>query len=510
MQGNVGSSLGGSSLLLHSTQSAFDLRVESEVISLLRTIHQNTIDPDLKNHLRDLIFAFRQDQNSENLKKVAEAFLPLGITIVMESESVIPKEVIADTPLRQNTASLGILRPKPRFASPSAVIPNVDAVKTEVVPLQDLSNNNVMPKEDAVEQVSATPIVPTVINHAERIKEIKQIINEKVGNPVNLMTKHKEIGQEYMSALLDAMKKSNGGQEQAVISAMNRLEKAFKTVTDALNGLPPISNKVQQEEIKVIQTPQEPIAKEVVINSEQTSAGVQSEVPHEVVKEPEVAIKIPVTSSVTSRPVVEEKELHTAKSGFVARNPFADAELETEKVVEQQSEPSIPSVSRENQQTQDVPHDTKPVEVPKQPESEIHSMAKEKQLQDLLRDTRQKESVAYKKEEEKKIAAMDPLYTPAITSGLDQLLSEWGLFKNSGIFGTGPSGKDHALYQKLAPLTMATVIAGRFDGATPHIKQSITDYMNGWRYEEGIVHELGENFEHYLRRVIKHILEKKK
>ena len=57
---------------------------------------------------------------------------------------------------------------------------------------------------------------------------------------------------------------------------------------------------------------------------------------------------------------------------------------------------------------------------------------------------------------------------------------------------------------------MAAVIAGRFEGATPVIKQSITDYMNGWRYEEGIVHEHTETFEHYLRRVIHHILNKKK
>jgi len=66
------------------------------------------------------------------------------------------------------------------------------------------------------------------------------------------------------------------------------------------------------------------------------------------------------------------------------------------------------------------------------------------------------------------------------------------------------------LYKKLASLTMAAVIAGRFEGATPRIKQSITDYMNGWRYEEGVVHEHGESFEHYLRKVIRHILEKQK
>ena len=61
--------------------------------------------------------------------------------------------------------------------------------------------------------------------------------------------------------------------------------------------------------------------------------------------------------------------------------------------------------------------------------------------------------------------------------------------------------------KKLAPLQIPLLLAGRFEGATQEIKQSITDYMNGWRYEQGIVYESGETFEHYLRRVIRHILD---
>ena len=57
---------------------------------------------------------------------------------------------------------------------------------------------------------------------------------------------------------------------------------------------------------------------------------------------------------------------------------------------------------------------------------------------------------------------------------------------------------------------MATVISGRFEGATPKMRQSIGDYMNGWRYEDGIIHEHGETFEHYLRKVVHHIINKKR
>jgi hypothetical protein len=105
-------------------------------------------------------------------------------------------------------------------------------------------------------------------------------------------------------------------------------------------------------------------------------------------------------------------------------------------------------------------------------------------------------------------ALHNPLMADKVTSGLKQLLSEWKLFKSSGIFGTGPGGIEHPLYQELAHLSMAAVIAGRYESATADIKQSITDYMNGWRYEEGIVHEHGETFEHYLRRVVLHILDR--
>jgi len=106
--------------------------------------------------------------------------------------------------------------------------------------------------------------------------------------------------------------------------------------------------------------------------------------------------------------------------------------------------------------------------------------------------------------------AGDPLFTKEVDEGLQQLLSEWSIFKKSGFFGTGPNGRQHPLFLKIASLQIPLLLAGRFEGATQEIKQSITDYMNGWRYEQGIIYEHGENFEHYLRRVIKHIIDLQK
>jgi len=69
---------------------------------------------------------------------------------------------------------------------------------------------------------------------------------------------------------------------------------------------------------------------------------------------------------------------------------------------------------------------------------------------------------------------------------------------------------EHPLFKKISSLQIPLLLAGRFEGATQEIKQSITDYMNGWRYEQGIIYEQGETFEHYLRRVIKHIIDLQK
>ena len=107
-------------------------------------------------------------------------------------------------------------------------------------------------------------------------------------------------------------------------------------------------------------------------------------------------------------------------------------------------------------------------------------------------------------------ASTDPLLAPEVSSGLQQLLAEWKLFKSSGFLGTGPSGFEHPLYKQLSAMPMSAVVAGRFDGATPDVRQSISDYMNGWYYEQNVAHDMNETFEHYLRRVVKRILEKQK
>ena len=100
--------------------------------------------------------------------------------------------------------------------------------------------------------------------------------------------------------------------------------------------------------------------------------------------------------------------------------------------------------------------------------------------------------------------------SPEVTTGLNQLLSEWNLFKSSGLLGIGPRGMEHPLYKKLAQLSMFAVVAGRWENSSPKVTQSIKDYVNAWRHEQGIMYVPSETFEHYLRRVVLRIVRRQK
>jgi hypothetical protein len=122
-----------------------------------------------------------------------------------------------------------------------------------------------------------------------------------------------------------------------------------------------------------------------------------------------------------------------------------------------------------------------------------------------------KEDIAAEAVEKRKImpthsGIADDLMTPDITVGLSQLLSEWKIFKGSGLFGMGPGGIDHPLYIAIKDSTMLSIMNGTFTGATDEIQQSINDYINGWRYEQSIIPQHSETFEHFLRRVVRKVL----
>jgi len=319
-----------------------------------------------------------------------------------------------------------------------------------------------------------------------RIREIKSLVNQKVGNPVNLVDIDNVVGREYMSALLDAMKQLNSGN--STLPAMKRLETAYLAVEEVLKTKGTQPAPVQPPVAAAPTPPVEPV----------------------VAPTPEPVTTAPVAPITPVQPV-------TPPSPEPTSAPIAPDPAPTPKPVEQ-SQPKINAEANDRwraEVSQPTPTPTPTPTVSAMPAGEpatttvparapvIKSLNDSAAPLKTINDVPTAASVNSSE-------TGDPLYTKEVSNGLNQLLSDWSLFKKSGLFGTGPKGIDHPLYAKVKDLQIPLLLAGRFEGATQEIKQSVTDYMNGWRYEQGIIYEQGEIFDHYLRRVIRHILDLQK
>ena len=401
-------------------------------------------------------------------------------------------------------------------------------------------------------------------NSLSRIREIKALVNEKVGNPVNLVDIDNEVGREYMGALLDAMKKLNSGSSAA--SAMQRLEKAFvsveKTLEEHKNDVPSekASASTPAPEPKPEPEPEpsvpesvpnsapEPIPKPTPVTPPPAPKPVPpapepEPVEEEVEQEPDpapepVEVEEPETEeeSVTPVPPAPEPEPVPPPPPLASEPiPIPDSAPRPAKEAGKELYPdndlptNLPGIK--TSPAASVSHDMPagkasptraqmpvstiepswgpatdtvlPKKIEKVDGQKVTSLA---QSDNKLR-TPDELPLASSLETS---ATGDPLFTKEVDNGLQQLLAEWPLFKKSGLFGTGPKGREHPLFKKIAELQIPLLLAGRFEGATQEIKQSITDYMNGWRYEQGIIYQQGETFEHYLRRVIRHIIDLQK
>ena len=523
-----------------SSTKVFDFSTQASIMSLLAGIRKSELPTVVKNELRDLVFLYTSGGGDESTRIALEQKLinhkiePVTSTNKKQTEKVEERSVV------RPTLSFGAYRPTPSFTVPTMVVKadtarptvSVATAKTAVKQfrsqtekkvdennlVQEIPNN--LPqasdfkkeeiKEDVVNKISTAKSVvsevvvedegrekkteskqvdPTVNKkYLDRIREIKNIVNSKVGNPVNLVDIDNQVGREYMNALLEAMKKLSSTSTTELEVAMQRLETAFLAVDRVVNERS-ISEKVVE------------VAKdEVTTKTETAAAGTPSKEVSEAVKvetvTKETKVAPEVKPVVMASPVVEVNRFtpkSEEKSGFentdvapvmsnIPVKPIPPMRVMANPVVPSQPKPA-------------------PVPAPVVP-TKITSLAEEKKVpsfSDLPTSLPRKES-----------EVGNPLFTDEIDAGLDELLSDWSLFKKSGLFGTGPKGREHPLFQKMSSIQIPLILAGRFDGATQEIRQSITDYMNGWRYEQGIVYEPGETFETYLRRVIKHIIDLQK
>lgn len=371
----------------------------------------------------------------------------------------------------------------------------------------------------AASTVGAVDVNQSETNSLGRIRQIKAEVNAAVGNPVNLIDINNEVGREYMNALLGAMKKLNAGAPGELTAAMDRLEKAFVSVKETVAQAPADRQATPSAPTTANSPSAQPTPAAQPSVSQPPTNVAKSSIP-------------PATTPVTPPPAQPSSIPNQSpqQQGQTTDNPEpTKPPTDTQSLIDKLTA-NLHSGKQENiaSDTPKNSESTQPATAPVTASTPPSAPATAPQVPGPTAQPLFSKQVGYGSSTPAAEAAEvkpGPASPPAeksaqeapatapdeeVTSGLKQLLSEWSLFKSSGLFGTGPNGIEHPLYLKLKDLPIAHILAGRYEGSKPEIKQSIADYMNGWRYEQGIVYQPGETFEVYLRRVIKQIIDSQK
>lgn len=515
-----------------SGTASFDFSSQAGVLAILKAVRASDASVSDKNELRDLIFLFANGRGDQAVRNVLEERLAaLGITgggvALATPPSAAPAAVQAGpgfagsrpTPAFSVSASTPTpapaapAAPAPSASQPAAPVaaaapvptpsapaqptpaPTAPAAATVITPITP-TRPAAPPAPAATPAPSAAPAVvvaaptpaapspaapaptptptPSTDTKAvlDRIKMIKAEVNSRFGNPVNLVDINNAVGREYMSALLEAMKQVSTDSPIMIAESMERLETVYAQI-----------QKIEPDQVASTPTP-------ATSPAPAPSMPTQAAPVTPIAPTPTPVVPVPA-APVTPEPSAPVSEWSAPEPSPAVPDPAANR-IEVRPIVNVNPVTATPVTPAAAPQATPA--------VPMSPVAPLASVAASPALHspDELPDAASLKTAS---------VAGDPLFTKEVDDGLDQLLSEWSLFKKSGLFGTGPKGREHPLFKKLAPLQIPLVLAGRFEGSTQEIKQSITDYMNGWRYEQGIIYEKGETFEKYLRRVIKHIID---
>lgn len=520
---------------------------EESILHALSFVRHSAIPLTKKDSLRDLFLAYAGTADPKEQQEIKTKVLE-ELQSQPELSSLLPKEK------PKATSTVGMSRPVPTFSAPTIPTPVAtptpapEAVKAAVkeIPVMPATP----PKAEAEPVAAVPPPEPTVVpaaapqnpNAKARIDAIKRDINSKVGNPVNLIETDEKVGREYMTALLDAMKRSSRGDND-----LSRLEAAYQAALAVIKSEPaapaPVSEPVVEKTAPPA-VPPEPVAPPVIETpivpevpapvppvppppplDETPKVGLYHRPEDEVAEE-----EIKIEREVVTKPVDVEKVappvVPPSTEGYEMKMPEVEVKLPPVppaksvakiKVASAEAPAPIPPPPPPTPKPEPIPQTkvkpaaAKPAEVKPTPKPvEETKLRPLNETSSALPEQISKLKSAAAARDEAANKPITDLKAPEIDQGLRLLLAEWVLFKNSGFFRRKPSGIDSPLYKQLAPLPMASVIAGRFEGVTPEIKHTLADYMTGWRYEQGIIHDMGETFEHYLRRVVKEILEKQR
>ncbi len=536
------------------TQNTFDLSSQTEVLALLNFVRHSPLDVALQSQTRNLILDYVTSPTDATLVAIQSNLAGTDATVL--SRQVTPPGELADqnvavaqssvTPSAlpvENTRPSPLFTPTPVHSSADTSVhqePLAPIVEPATTPgstdsSQSVSEQNIVDSVDAVAPVipiepiepsvsepitttqSVTPVSSTSSTdeafrstQLARIKEIKRLVNEKVGNPVNLIDAENDTGRGYMNALLEAMKILNAGSEAEIAEKMQALETAYTAVEAMLDPVPNTAGtEAVQPEIPTMNDASPDISVPLAAPAAPIVAD-QSQTPEVAVNEPQAAYTNVVPSTPSAEPAaivpgateptgITGPESVVADSNVVAPLPATEVPDTPEPVVTPSPTPT-PNTPTPPPAPAASNLDTPPATVPSMPPVTPAPEAAVPPTPAPVAAGATPSAVPSAS------TIPEALATPEIENGLNQLLGQWEIFKSSGFLGTGPSGAEHPLYIHLKDTPMGSVVAGRFDGSAPEVKQAISDYMKGWRYEQDVTHTQGETFEHYLRRVVKAIL----
>lgn len=507
---------------------------QSELRNLVLSYTNGGKNPSLKIKLEQLLSQYKIEPNAKpTTLKLKNQPLFGGTRTVPRFRSVTPAKTTPAPSVASSTPDIPIAPADTKNTDPlttrSSATPQTsgEPITTLEPAIKDVTTDTTSPEE------IVTAPAPQATMDSEtalaRIKVIKSLINEQVGNPVNLIDIDNTTGREYMTAVLEAMKRvSEGGGIQTAMAnletAYTKVEKLLQTKaaesTDTNEGLvatPDVTADVvaaaanatldtlTKPAVSVPTPAPQPTPKPTPTTT--TTAPTQS--PQTVptaVKAPNTPVKsVPATKppSVTIPTRPDDSAARWAPKEITpkpAATPTSSAHL---------AKPGTPTKSDPVQPIAVPVNTTNPHGTPVTPPSDnkpIAPLSRSTKPLKSLSDLPTTDSI----NTDTATQSNDPLFTKEIDEGLQQLLLDWPLFQKSGLLSRGPRGVNHPLFLKMKELQLPVLLAGRFDGSSKEIKQSVTDYMNGWRYEQGIVYQRDETFEHYLRRVIKHIIDLQK
>ncbi len=518
------------SIMAEVSRSPFDLRSWLGLTAVLKAARESSLSPVEYANFRNLVLEYAQKGGDAAIKKQIDAVIqtfssheksnpgnqlkeaPLQASVSSGPSSfdrsqgrrVTPVFKTSSVPHQESKTEMPVVIPTRLKITESTDEPIVsigrDPVVQKIEPVADL------PVEIVEVKIKEEPLLPatfkTIDEHRIRITEIKRRVNALVGNPVTLMDKGNGVGRTYMTALLTALKASSPGATMNIEDAMENLEKAFQEII-AFNKNQTTTTTEIESEIPLDTPPPVSVANENIV--EQTSPVSDSDLPGALPPLPTLSpfeVEVPIEEdAVPKAPLVQGDERWD-------QDDQEDTKEDIREIKKMLHENQIPIRATDRGRRSFIPslidmEDDK-VNTPTPEDSAWHAH--------IVPDELSHESVM--RRPTSSISGLTvgtpqtELMVPEVSAALSQMLHDWNIFASSGLFGMGPGGIEHPLFQQLAHLPMGEVLSGRWDGANPKIARAIKDYVDAWRHEQGVAYNPTEAFEHYLRRVAQRIMKR--